>query len=107
MLIRTVLAVAFMAALMPARAHSAFHIMHLTEVMSGFNGDPDVQYVELELDLAGQNLVASTRLTAFNQDGTSHTVLVVTPGNVGISQLGAKILYATPEFEALHNRLFA
>ncbi|MEX0785197.1 MAG: hypothetical protein WD939_01030 [Dehalococcoidia bacterium] len=73
------LAVAASFALLQSResepALALHHISEITEVMSGFNGDPNVQYVEITQLSAGQYIVANTRLTAFNPDGTLAGVL--------------------------------
>ena len=55
---------------------AAHHSAEISEVMSGFNGDPNVQFVEINLIGAGQTLVADTRLTVFNANGSFNTVLL-------------------------------
>jgi cysteine-rich repeat protein len=82
-------------------AHATFHIMSISEIMVGMGGDPDAQYVELRLELATQNLVTNTRLTAFNADGTVATVLVLSNHGVASGQTNRRILYATSEFTTL------
>ncbi len=87
--------------LLPVRAHATFHVSSITEVMSGFNGDPSVEYVETREDFAGQNAIANTRLTAFNADGTVATVLILTPTGVANFNANRRILYATASFATL------
>lgn len=78
------LAVAALAALMLSGsgsqpAHAVHHIAEISEVMSGFDGDPDIQFVEikrLDFSYAGQGFVANTRLSAFNPDGTLAGILL-------------------------------
>ncbi len=89
--------------LVPFRAHATFHIMSISEVMSGFNGDPNVQYVELRMDQPGQNAVNQTRLTAFNADGSVFTVLYETTSTENVPCTGGfapnrNILYGTAAF---------
>ena len=55
---------------------AAHHIAEISEVMSGFDGDPDVQFVEVKRLGGVQTFVANTRLTAFNPDGTMAGVLL-------------------------------
>lgn len=57
----------------PQPSHAIFHIAFISEVMSGFNGDPEVQFVEVRMDFPGQHLVHDTRLTVFNADGSAAT----------------------------------
>ncbi|MCH7698666.1 MAG: hypothetical protein IH865_06990 [Chloroflexi bacterium] len=74
------------------------HISEISEVMSGFDGDPNVQFVEIDQLAGGQYLVANTRLTAFNPDGTLAGVLIdPVPSNVGLT--GGKWLMGTLAFE--------
>lgn len=105
-LARVVFAVAALTALslsgsgsQPALA--TFHIAEISEVMSGFDGDPDVQFVEVErLDFAylGQGFVANTRLTAFNPDGTLAGVLL-DPVGADFILGGVWWIMGTPAFE--------
>ena len=79
---------------------AAHHLSEISEVMSGFSGDPDVQYVEINQRSLGQNIVNDTRLTVFNANGTFNAVLLLVPGNVAISGNGSKWLMGTTAFEA-------
>ncbi|MEX2245806.1 MAG: hypothetical protein WEC75_03885 [Dehalococcoidia bacterium] len=62
-------------------AEAAFHLAVMDELMSGVGGDPAIQYVEIKMLQAGQNLVTNARVTVFPGDGT-HTVLLVVPNDV-------------------------
>ena len=57
-------------------ALAAHHSAEISELMSGFDGDADVQFVEVKLIGAGQTAVANTRLTVFNPNGSFNTVLL-------------------------------
>ena len=86
----TALVVAVAVLLLQAResqpALAVHHIAEISEVMSGFNGDPDVQYVEIRRVAIYQNVVANTRLTAFNADGSLSGVLLdPLGGNISLS----------------------
>ena len=79
-------------------ALAVHHISEISEVMSGFDGDPNVQFVEIDQLAGGQYLVANTRLTAFNPDATLAGVLLdPVPSNVGLT--GGKWLMGTSAFE--------
>ncbi len=79
-------------------ALAVHHISEISEVMSGFDGDADVQFVEIDQLAGGQYLVANTRLTAFSPNGTLAGVLLdPVPSNVGLT--GGKWLMGTLAFE--------
>ena len=67
--------------LAPAVARATFHENVIDEVMSGFNGDPTFEYVELRADAPGQNFVNTARLVVFDSTGT-RTDLVVSGNDV-------------------------
>jgi hypothetical protein len=80
-------------------ARAFHHVAEISEVMSGFDGDADVQFVEVTLLSIYQNEVANTRLTAFNPDGTLAGVLLDPLGS-DIGLFDTKILMGTSAFEA-------
>ena len=80
-------------------ALAAHHIAEISEVMSGFAGDPDVQFVEVDQLAIYQSFVTNTRLTAFNPDGTLAGVLL-DPVGADVSLTGDKWLMGTSAFEA-------
>jgi hypothetical protein len=94
--------IAFLALLLtPVPSRAFFHASQVQEVMAGMNGDPAVQYVEIRMNTASlDNAVGNTRLTAFNCDGSSATVLLLVPGNVASSGLDRRWLMATSNFAA-------
>ena len=74
-------ALASLIVLLAARpAPALFHASLIDEVMSRVGSDATAQYVEIRMLASTQNLVTNTRLTAFNCNGTSHTVLLLVPG---------------------------
>jgi len=85
----------------PAPGSAAFNAVHITEVMSGVNGDPGVQYVEIRMYLANQTNVTNTRLTAFSCDGSTFQELLLVPGDVpNGSMVGLRWIMATTSFAA-------
>jgi len=86
--------------LLPIPARATFHLASISEVMSGFGGDPNIQYVELRMDTGGQQFVSGARLVVFDAAGVRTDLVASTPSNVpfGVSQ--RKILYATTAFQA-------
>ena len=59
-----------------APAAALFHLAHISEVMSGVNGNPALQYLEITVDNNSQHFVTNTLLTAFNCDGSVASVLL-------------------------------
>ena len=75
------------------------HVAEISEVMSGFDGDANVQYVEIDQLSIYQDNVANTRLTAFNPDGSLAGVLLDPVGG-NVSPFGDKWIMGTAAFEA-------
>jgi hypothetical protein len=76
---------------------AAFHIAVIDEVMSGAAGDLHIQYVEIRMQAAGQNVIGNTRLTAFDCAGTAHELLLVPGPNLPNAGNGAHWLVASPD----------
>ena len=56
----------------PLRTSEAvFHFSVIDEVMTSYDGDTAVQFVEINMLLSGQNVVANTVLAAFDDSGSS------------------------------------
>ncbi len=89
------------ASLAPPPAHATFHLMQITRIMAGFEGDEAIEAVEMEMLADGQNLVDGTSLKVYNAAGT----LVATLGtfNANLPATGAfagrKVLFATMKFK--------
>ncbi|MEX0785196.1 MAG: hypothetical protein WD939_01025 [Dehalococcoidia bacterium] len=83
----------------PEPALALHHISEITEVMSGFDGDPDVQFVEILALTGSQYFVNNTRLTVFNPDGTLAGVLL-DPLGTAISPSATRWIMGTAAFEA-------
>ena len=80
-------------------SHAAFHLAVIDELMSGVNGDPAVQYVEIRMTSPAQLSVAGTRLTAFNCTGSSHSVLLQVGSNI-TQGANTRWIMATTSFAA-------
>ena len=95
--------------LRPAEPASAIvHLAEIHEVMAGFDGDADVQYVEVNMRLGGQNITVNSTLSAFDASGTfidGDTVLIgdqpliTFPGNVPVGGGDVRWIVGTAEFE--------
>jgi hypothetical protein len=91
-----VLAVA--AVLAAAPAFATFHLMQIEQVAGGVCGNRSAQAVQLRMRAPGQNLVATTRLVAYDAAGANPVVLIVFPANVAVSTAGSRILATTGGF---------
>lgn len=79
-------------------ADASFHCMRIHAVMGGFNGDNNIQYVELRMSAAGQTLVGGHTIQFFNADGAPRTTFTFPLGAVVNGDPGDSILIATSEF---------
>jgi hypothetical protein len=84
----------------PRPAGATFHIARISEAMFGVNGDPNVQYVEINMLTIAQGQVGHTRLSAWNADGSFFGVLLEVPSGVTNSNTNVKWIMATPGFAA-------
>ena len=79
------------------------HFAEVSEVMSGFNGNPNVQYLEINQRAVSQNFVANSRVSVFNPDGTLNAVLLLIPSSPNPpfpnSGNGVKWIVGTTAFE--------
>ena len=81
-------------------AEASFHIAEIHEVLVGFNGNPDIQYVEINQRGSFQNQVGSTRLVAFGPTGTYLGLVLQVSGPVPNDGDGVRWIMGTPAFEA-------
>jgi hypothetical protein len=75
-------------------AHASFHLAEIDEVLVGFAGDSNAQFVEIEMLASGQHLVAGSKLAAFDANGAFTAVLLTVGSNVA-SGNGRRWIMAT------------
>lgn len=86
----------------PEPASAVFHLAFIDEVMSGFGGDPDVQFLEVRMDFPGQGLVNDTVFSVFDEAGAPMPdVLLILPSDVPNSGTNVRWLMATQAFADL------
>jgi hypothetical protein len=86
-------------ALGAANALATFHLISIREVYTGFVGDPDVEYVELQMYSGGQDLIKEHRISTFDAAGNlvkANAFSADAPNSANQST----VLMATPEAEA-------
>lgn len=96
---RLLIALALLVLVPRVEAASDFASMSISELGAGFLGNPNIQFVELRLDAAGQTNLTNTRLTAFDKDGVA-ALLLLTPQGIGDGTSGRNVLYATADFQS-------
>ncbi len=77
---------------------ASFHIVNITKLMAGYNGDTSIQAVELKMTAGGQNLVNGLSIAAYNGSGALLATLGTFAGNVPNALNGDRILCATTNF---------
>jgi hypothetical protein len=93
------LVAASLSALAPRPAAALFHISIIDEVMASYDGDADVQFVEIEVLSGGQGFVRNTVLAVFDANGVYQEDLLILPSNLPIADLGTNWLMGTTAFE--------
>jgi hypothetical protein len=74
---------------------AAFHLAHIAEVNARAGDDPGDQYVEIEMELAGQTLTKNSVLGAFDCSGTYLGDLLIVPDNIANGGAGVRWIMAT------------
>ena len=78
-------------------ASASFHCIRIHAVMAGFNGDNDIQYVELRMSKTVQNFVADTTIKFYDVDNMLKATFTF-PSSVPPNAFGDSILIGTQEF---------
>ncbi|REJ82720.1 MAG: hypothetical protein DWQ36_20015 [Acidobacteria bacterium] len=81
-------------------AAGSFHLMQIEQAIGGICGDVTAQAVQLRMRAAGQNLVDNRAIDALDANSQNAVAVVDFDADVANAALGARILVATPAFEA-------
>lgn len=76
------LAAASFFVLFPVRAQALFHLAVIDEILASYEGNPQVQFVEVRMELALQRFVRNSVLGVFDADGNYLGDLLVLPNDV-------------------------
>lgn len=90
---------ALLGAAQPAAA--LFHLAVIDEVMTSYDGDFDVQFVEIRMLASGQTFVENSVLAKFDGSGNYEGDALVVPGVVTNGGNGVRWLMGTAAFEAV------
>jgi thrombospondin type 3 repeat protein len=80
-------------------AHATFHLMQIEQVIGGVNGDVNAQAIQLRMRGAGQNLVAQSRVRAWDAAGLNPVLIVDMAANVAGGAAGARVLITSTAFQ--------
>jgi len=83
----------------PGIADAAFHCVRIHAVAGGVNGNNNIQYVELRMDLGFQNLLTGHTLQFFSSTGQLKATFTF-PAGVTNATAGDSILIGTSEFNS-------
>jgi cysteine-rich repeat protein len=89
---------AVLASAVPAAA--SFHFAHIHRILTGLDGEANVQFVEIRMDAGGQNFVAGTKLAAFDATGAFVGIALTVPGNVAVGTNQATWIMGSTAFAA-------
>jgi hypothetical protein len=95
-------ALAAFAILQVGPAEASFHCMRIDALMAGFNGNSNVQYLELRQRVGGQNLVGGHKVRFYDASNTLKATFTF-PNTATNNLASDSILVATSEFNANAN----
>lgn len=81
-------------------AHAIFHLAAIDEIMSSYDGDDTVQFVEIVMTASGQNIVSGSKLSVFDSTGQFSSVILAVDTNVDGGS-GRHWIMATSAFEQI------
>ncbi|HKQ19720.1 MAG TPA: hypothetical protein VJW75_08240, partial [Candidatus Eisenbacteria bacterium] len=84
----------------PSGARAAFHLNEINKIMAGFNGNTNIQAVEIRMITAGENVVGGGVIRTYNAAGGLVGTLGTFGGNVPNGIADRKILCATALFQS-------
>jgi hypothetical protein len=76
-----------------------FHIAEITKILVGYNGNANIQAVEIKFTAGGQNLVAGMSIAVYNGAGALVATLGTFPADVPNGVNGDHVLCATAAFQ--------
>ena len=83
----------------PRPAAALFHIAVINEVMTSYNGDANVQFVEIKMLMGGQTITTNSVLAAFNAAGVYQGDILVVPDQLPNGGANKTWLMGTTAFE--------
>jgi Dockerin type I domain len=90
--------VLFLLLLFPRASSAFFELSAINEIMTRYDGNPSVQFVDIRMLSSFQNSVSNTVLGAFDAQGNYVGDVLVVPANLSRSGIDFHWLMATSEF---------
>jgi len=86
----------------PGMAAASFHLNEVNKIMAGFNGNTNIQAVELRMITSGEHVIGGGVIRTYNAAGGLVGTLGTFPGNLPLAQAlpDRKILCATALFQS-------
>jgi hypothetical protein len=85
---------------LPRASPAVFHLAVIDEIMTSYDGDPNVQFVEIRMLAGSQQLVSDTVLGAFDASGSFIGDVLIVPGDVANGGAGVRWVMGTAAFQA-------
>jgi cysteine-rich repeat protein len=80
-------------------AFATFHFAHIERILTGLDGNTDVQFVQIEMEASSQQFVEGAQLIAFDAEGNFSHVVLVLDKDVANGGAGKSFLMASTAFE--------
>jgi hypothetical protein len=81
------------------QAPQTFHLAEIYKIMAGYNGNTNIQAVEIRMNANGENLVNGASIATFNADASATANLGTFAADVPNGVAGGRILCATTAFQ--------
>jgi co-chaperonin GroES (HSP10) len=82
------------------RLEASFHVMQISQVIGGVNGDASAQAIELRMRAPGQNFLSNApKLVVVDATGSNPITLITFGADVAQGNLGSTILVSTSGFK--------
>ena len=81
-------------------AEASFHLMQISQVIGGVNGDTSAQAIELRMRSPGQNFLSlAPKLVVVDATGSNPITLITFSADVVQGNIGSTVLITTPNFK--------
>ncbi len=82
-------------------AGALYHLVHIDEVVTSYNSDPSVQFIEMRMLAILQNFTTHSIFAAFDQSGNYIGDILEVPGNLANSFPDVRWIVGTAQFQAV------
>ncbi len=83
-----------------ATAAASFHLMQISQIIGGVNGDTSAQAIELRMRAPGQNFLSNApKLIVVDATGSNPITLITFGSDVAVGNVGSTVLITTANFK--------